>query len=224
MKETYVANYFVNEQGDVLNKRGNKLAKQVNRDGYLTVNLWTNNRQKKYAVHRLVARTLIPNPKNKPCVNHIDGNKQNNSVENLEWVTYSENTVHALELGLKVIQKGSEVHNSTITETEAHEICRLMQQGFRNIDIHDSLGVSKNVLKDIRQKRTWLHVSSNYDIPNKSRTLSKETIVWICLMIQDGFTNSEILEYRKDDKVTKTLISKIKNRKLYTDITNQYNF
>lgn len=65
---------------------------------YLRVNI------KKYALHRLVALTFIENPENKPFVNHIDGNKLNNKAENLEWLTCSENNLHAHKIGLN---KGS---------------------------------------------------------------------------------------------------------------------
>lgn len=71
-----------------------------NGNGYLVVNLKHNGRQKMKTVHRLVAESFILNPENKRCVNHIDGNKKNNNVNNLEWCTHSENNKHAVKLGL----------------------------------------------------------------------------------------------------------------------------
>lgn len=68
--------------------------------GYDFVCLRKNNRDKNFSVHRLVAQAFIPNPRNLSDVNHIDGNKRNNSVENLEWCTRSENLKHALDIGL----------------------------------------------------------------------------------------------------------------------------
>jgi len=71
------------------------LEPELQRDGYYHVNLSKENQVKTYLVHRLVALAFIPNPSDKPQVNHIDGNKLNNLVENLEWVTQSENMQHA---------------------------------------------------------------------------------------------------------------------------------
>ena len=93
--------YEVNELGEVFRIRNPKPKYQsVNRYGYKVVGLWKNNKATAKTVHRLVALAFIPNPENKPCVNHIDGNKQNNHVSNLEWVTYSENTVHSFYIEL----------------------------------------------------------------------------------------------------------------------------
>lgn len=64
------------------------------------VQLWRGNKAYLRNVHRLVAEAFIPNPENKPTVNHIDGNPLNNNVNNLEWATYSENQKHAFDLGL----------------------------------------------------------------------------------------------------------------------------
>lgn len=68
--------------------------------GYLVVTLYKDGNRKNFKIHRLVAETFISNPKNLPQVNHIDGNKQNNRIDNLEWCTASENTIHAHKSGL----------------------------------------------------------------------------------------------------------------------------
>lgn len=68
--------------------------------GYFVFNLAVNKKQKTLFVHRIIACTLIPNPQNKPHINHIDGNKKNNKIENLEWCTPKENSDHAIKNGL----------------------------------------------------------------------------------------------------------------------------
>ena len=72
----------------------------IDRDGYACVTLRERGRDKRRFVHRIVAITFLDNPESKPEVNHIDGNKQNNALENLEWVTNAENEEHALLNGL----------------------------------------------------------------------------------------------------------------------------
>lgn len=102
------SNYFISDCGSVYsNKRGNfiKLVPYINKKNkYMYVSLCKKAIVYKKSIHRLVAEAFIPNPKNKFDVNHIDGNKQNNNVENLEWTTRSENMLHNFK---KLGHKGS---------------------------------------------------------------------------------------------------------------------
>lgn len=84
-------------------KKGQLLSTLPNKNvKYMQVNLWKDNNSLNYYVHRLVAQAFIPNPNNLPEVNHIDGNRQNNVVSNLEWVNRKGNVEHAIDTGLKI--------------------------------------------------------------------------------------------------------------------------
>jgi len=82
--------------------RGSIMKQTMNVGGYMSIHLSLKGRRQQFLVHRLVASTFIRNRKNKPCVNHLDGIKHNNVSTNLNWVTHSENTRHAIRTGLKV--------------------------------------------------------------------------------------------------------------------------
>jgi len=102
----YEGFYSINEVGAVWSWITGKFRKtSINNSGYKIVTLYLGKSQKvkTYLVHRLVAQTFIPNPDNKPEVNHLSGDKIDNSVENLEWVTTSENHKHAWRVGLKKV-------------------------------------------------------------------------------------------------------------------------
>ena len=93
------------------------LRNHINECGYVYVRLYKDAKGKNIKLHRIVAQAFIKNPENKRCVNHIDGNKQNNRAENLEWVTHSENMQHASDSGLWVSwNKGK--HYKTKPRTE----------------------------------------------------------------------------------------------------------
>ena len=96
-------NYLVFADGKIYSRYTQKILRPgVNSRGYHSIALHANATRKSYLVHRLVAEAFIPNPENKPEVNHINGNKLDNRVENLEWVTTLENAHHAIKTGLCV--------------------------------------------------------------------------------------------------------------------------
>lgn len=219
-----VKNYFVTEDGKVFNKNGLHRKTYAHPNGYEIFPYWLDGKFKTTPVHRLVAKAYIPNPENKPCVNHIDGDKMNNHVSNLEWVTYSENTIHALELGLKIPEQGEDVHNASMSNDTCRLVCEMMQNGQRNKEISEALGISNIVLKHIRQGLSWKHISKDYDIPRKPCSLSDDTAHWICKKMAEGWRNFEIVEASTNPMVNKDRVTKIRNRKIHKNVSDLYDF
>lgn len=96
-------NYSINENGEVRNDATGqiKTAYLNSKNGYLYVDLWESNKSVKRPIHRLLAEAFLPNPDSKPTVDHIDGNRQNNSLENLRWATYSEQNSRFSSVGVR---------------------------------------------------------------------------------------------------------------------------
>ena len=111
--------YLITKDGKVWSEKSNKfLSLCPDKDGYLLCCLRQAGKSKMHKVHRLVALTFIPNPENKPQVNHIDGNKLNNHIDNLEWASAKENINHAWNSGLSKSISGSARTDSKLTEED----------------------------------------------------------------------------------------------------------
>ena len=95
--------YWVSSAGNIRKNTGRILSTPTGKRGYPCVNITIDKKTRLRTVHRLVAEAFILNPENKPEVNHIDGNKLNNSLENIEWVTKQENLSHAWDNGLRLL-------------------------------------------------------------------------------------------------------------------------
>lgn len=155
-------NYGVSRKGYVINKRTGRILKEdISNRGYSRITVCKNNRTKRYTVHRLVAELFIPNPHGLATVNHKDGNKRDNSVYNLEWMTQEENQKHAKESGL--CPRGEAIPTNKYKEEIIHEVCRLIQAGWVRKPVLEVTGISKSTFDDIRRRKTWKYISCNYN-------------------------------------------------------------
>lgn len=150
--------YKISREGRVVSlkfNRGKELKQGADTNGYLLVKLFTNNKPHTVKVHRLVALAFIPNPENKPQVNHKDGNKQNNNEWNLEWATNGENGKHAAALGLRVARKGIECSFSKLNEDQVLEI-RADKRPQRKIAL--DYNISQHTVLSKKKRYSWKHL------------------------------------------------------------------
>jgi len=127
--------------------------------GYACVQLSKNGRVHGKMVHRLVADAFLPKTKDKNQVNHIDGNKINNKLQNLEWCTAKENTDHAIKIGLKVSKKGEGSTCCKLSEADVIRIRELYGTGkYRQGALAEEFGVSRSNINNIVNRYTWTHI------------------------------------------------------------------
>lgn len=143
-----IDDYTITPEGEVINNKWNRKVKpQPNRKGYLRFSVGG----KLMFVHRLVAQLYVPNPDNKPQVNHKDGNKLNNNADNLEWVTNQENRNHAVKAGLHV--HGDRCPWSKLTKYDVDYIRTHTELSSRILA--DQFGVTRNHIRAIRRHKAW---------------------------------------------------------------------
>jgi hypothetical protein len=133
--------------------------------GYIQIILVKDGQKINKRVHRLVAEAFIVNPNNKDQVNHKDGDKTNNHLDNLEWMNQSENQLHAFENGLQI---GKRTH-SKVDENLVHKICKLIENDIDNktiikqLELDTYLSSPRSLLSRIKLKREWTTISKNYN-------------------------------------------------------------
>lgn len=150
------APWIICSDGNVISKKTNKPRKQfLNKNGYPMVNYRDNRLKKTYNfyVHRLVAELFIGKIPENMCVNHKDGNKQNNHVENLEIVTYGENIKHADRLGLRTCAAGEDNGMSKISNEKAYNLIIDLLQGMSNVEAAEKYQLHSRYISLIRHKR-----------------------------------------------------------------------
>lgn len=141
-----------------INKVKEKLIKTYNNGhGYSYVSLRKNGIKTAISVHRIVAKEFIPNINNLKCVNHKNGIKNDNRVENLEWCTYKENSEHAKQIGL--IKSGELHHNSLLTNKQVLEIRnKYSSKNFTLKMIGDEYGINYRTVSQIVNYKRYANV------------------------------------------------------------------
>lgn len=152
--------YWVSPSGQVASTRRGQwvlMKQRPNAMGYVVTNLMHNDgrgRSKSWLVHRLIAETFLGHQRDK-FVNHIDGNKSNNALINLEWVTAAENNQHAVDTGLRVYIKGPYHPSCKLTQTEVDAVRAEFLTGQPAEAVADRLGLPRSTVQRIVSNKVY---------------------------------------------------------------------
>lgn len=167
----------INEQGHIrsIKTKVDKFV-YVNVQGYVAANFKRKGKSFSRKIHRLVGEMFLPEPEEwlvvlcankwpfKVCINHIDHDKQNNHVTNLEWCDIAQNNQAAMEAGVVPPLKGELNGRAILTEDLVHKLCKSYEDGMMPKEAVEVYGISRQQATKIRAGYNWKHVSSQYNI------------------------------------------------------------
>jgi len=214
----YEGLYSVTVDGDVYSHISNKFLKpNIGKNGYGLVTLCDKEKRCSHYIHRLVATAYIDKPSDDLVVNHKDGDKLNNRVSNLEWVTYSENLDHAYYTSLRSTSR-------KYSDEFVSKVYHYLLDGWRQKDVADCMGITAGVVKSLLQNPAYEDLRDQFNlsnIPSRKNTITPEKVLMIAKDLESGLAQNKIaIKYN----VAKSLVSNIKTRKLYSTITSDFNF
>lgn len=214
--------YEITVDGRVINKKLSREVSQRRSDfGYWVVCLSDNNNKPCHVkVHRLVASKYLPTDNEDMEVNHKDGDKGNNNVQNLEWVTSRDNKRHGWQAGL-YSHKGQEHYLATLSDENVEGICQMLQDGLQVRHIAEMYNTTKDVVNNIASGRSWKHIACSYTFNTKRKSRrSLKTIENICEDIQIGHTLDELC--RRYPEIPRSELIRIMNKNTHTKISCKY--
>ena len=150
--------YTINDNGEIFSDISGKMkTRNKGNTEYQIINFMTQEGKKKtYRVHRLVMMAFKPiEDMDNLEVNHIDGDKKNNALSNLEWCSSSENQKHAFQTGLQRPRKGEKSNFSKLTQADIEKIFELRKLGWLQKDIADQIGCTRSNISYILNHKTW---------------------------------------------------------------------
>lgn len=215
--------YMISNCGNVYHKAlGRLVSLGISTSGYWCYPFATDHGAVTTQIHRLemVIFNYIPG-----CeyldVNHKNGNKLDNHLYNMEWMTRQENIIHSYRIGLHVLGEDSPL--AKITNDDAIKICELLQLGYGPKEISEMIGIRREIIQSIKNRDTWTHISCNYIFPEqrKSKSFSDEDVNAMCKFFSSNdIGNLTIKDYCKIALVDIGLETTNKNvdsaRKIYT--------
>lgn len=154
----YGHRYLIDKEGNIFSQFTKRLRKQRNVRGYSTITLLHDKGKKFTGVHRLVYETFVGPIPEKMEINHIDGNKSNNSFENLEVVTSSENKLHAFRTGLKSLT-GEKHNNLKLNDQAIMDIITSKEMGKV---LAEKYGVCRSMISRVRHGKAWTHITEKH--------------------------------------------------------------
>lgn len=138
--------YLVSNTGFVKGPKGHILKGSIN-NGYYRIGIYNGSNKKYEFIHRIVAKTFIPNPENKPNVNHKDGNRLNNCVDNLEWCTQQENVIHARDV-LNITYQTDAAHEARKIKIKVTDIITKEEQFFDSLkECAETLNIKYQIIQ-----------------------------------------------------------------------------
>lgn len=231
--DNYMTSYKISNTGILLNKDNKKVNPTINHKGYEQISIfYTKGKKITTSIQRLVATAFIPNPENKPQVNHINGKQKTiNWLGNLEWNTAKENIKHAYDTGLVIPGIGEQANSSIYTNNDIHKVCKLLEtEKYLNTEISKLTNIDVSTISKIKCKEEWLHISSQYDIPDPVKNATGESaaasiykekdIHNVCKYLEKG---TKMTEIAKLTKVGYDMIYRIKKGLNWKEVSSQYN-
>ncbi len=156
--EEFEENYEINNFSEIRSVKTKKILKQQENFGYRVIGLRLEKKTYYRRVHRLLARAFIPNSNKYKEINHINGIKSDNRLENLEWCSRQKNVIHSWKTGLKVKQLGQDVSNSKLKNHEVLEIKKLLKQRIKQKLIAKEFKVDPSLISHINRGYVWGHI------------------------------------------------------------------